>query len=35
MMGDRVLRHAMVKVATAPDFVASEAPEASENPESE
>ncbi len=27
VMGDRVLRHAMVKVATAPDFVPGEAPE--------
>lgn len=31
MMGDRVLRHAMVKVATAPDVVASDAPTTSDS----
>jgi molecular chaperone GrpE len=31
VMGDRVLRHAMVKVATAPDFVPSEASDTSDS----
>lgn len=35
VMGDRVLRHAMVKVATAPDFVPSEAPDTSSSESSE